>query len=94
MAEKLTQVEISKKIAKALDVTNKRAKEVYEAVCTIMHDALVEGKGFPVRFGILYPCSRSAKEGVNPRTKEKISIPERKFVKFKQTAAFKNELND
>ena len=44
-------------------------------------------------FGTFEAKKRDAKEGINPLTKEKISIPACKIPSFKPSKAFKDEIN-
>ena len=46
-----------------------------------------------IGFGTFEAKQRDAKEGINPATKEKISIPACKVPAFKASKAFKEELN-
>lgn len=46
-----------------------------------------------VGFGTFEAAERPERQGINPATKEKITIPAAKVPKFKAGAALKNALN-
>lgn len=46
-----------------------------------------------IGFGSFVQVERKARQGFNPRTKEKIEIPASKSVKFKPGAALKDAVN-
>jgi DNA-binding protein HU-beta len=65
------------------------AKKVVEAFIETVEDAVKKGEKVTfVGFGSFSVVEKSARKGVNPKTKERIDIPARKAVKFKPGAYF------
>lgn len=63
--------------------TKVQAEAVYDTVVESIMDALSKGETVTFRgFGAFNVTSRKARQGVNPSTGEKISIPASKSVKF------------
>lgn len=57
-------------------------------------DALKNGEKYEIRgYGIFKIKSRKARIGKNPKTGEKISIPEKKVPSFKMSKHMKQKLN-
>ncbi len=80
------------------DVRNTLGNDTTKAAAERAVDAVLEGikRGVKkdqsvqlVGFGTFGVASRAARMGINPRTKEQISIKASKTVKFKPGAAFK-----
>jgi DNA-binding protein HU-beta len=65
------------------------AKKVVEAFIETVEDAVKNGEKVTfIDFGSFSVVEKSARKGVNPKTKERIDIPVRKAVKFKPGAYF------
>jgi DNA-binding protein HU-beta len=63
--------------------TKVQAEAVYDAVVDSIMDELSNGKPVTLRgFGTFNVTTRKARNGVNPATGEKISIPQQRVVKF------------
>lgn len=76
--------ELVSAVAKASGLKNAEAEAAIEAVFDSITDALQ--KGSEVRFlgfGTFSVVHRPASEGRNPRTGEKIQVPEKKVVRFR-----------
>ena len=72
----------------------KEAEEVVEAIFETIKVAIQEGKEVQLKgFGTLKVSSRKERNGINPKTKEKISIPATKTVTFKVSKSFKDSVN-
>lgn len=71
--------------------------EAKAAMCilfdTIKKGILVDGKISIVGFGTFELRSRKARNGINPSTKEKMRIPEKKTVVFHPFRALKEYIN-
>ena len=79
------------KIAAGAGISKVDAKKALDATVAAIKDALAAGdKVALVGFGTFSVNERPAREGINPSTKEKISIAAKKVAKFKPGA----ELND
>ncbi|GLI36202.1 HU family DNA-binding protein [Desulforhabdus amnigena] len=80
----MTKAELVSKVAGDGGITKAQAEKAVDAMVAAIADALSGGdKVTLVGFGTFSVGERSAREGRNPRTGEKISIPASKVVKFK-----------
>jgi DNA-binding protein HU-beta len=83
----MNKSELVEKIAAAAGLSKADSKKALEATITAIKDALVAGdKVALVGFGTFSVSERPAREGINPATKEKISIAAKKVAKFKPGA--------
>ena len=75
-------------VAKNADLSKVNATKAVDAFIQALENALKEGEKVTLLgFGSFSVAEKAARKGVNPKTKESIDIPARKFVKFKQGAA-------
>ncbi len=87
----MTKIELVNNIALKSDCSKKDAEKALNAVIGAISDALVDGdKVTLVGFGTFEVRTRTAKTGINPKTKAKIDIPERKVPAFKAGKALKD----
>jgi DNA-binding protein HU-beta len=87
----MNKTEFVEKIAAASGLSKADSKKALEAVVATVKEALVAGdKVALVGFGTFAVSERPAREGINPRSKEKIKIAAKKVAKFKAG----KELND
>ncbi|MCI9408909.1 MAG: HU family DNA-binding protein [Oscillospiraceae bacterium] len=90
----MTKAELINAIAEKSELTKKDAEKALNAVVTSITDALVDGdKVQIVGFGTFEVRERSAKEAINPRTKEKINVPAKKAPAFKAGKALKDAVD-
>ena len=83
----MNKSELVEKIAAAAGLSKADSKKALEATIAAIKDALVAGdKVALVGFGTFSVSERPAREGINPATKEKISIAAEKVAKFKPGA--------
>ena len=87
----MTKAELVAAIAEKTNLTKKDS----EAVMTALFDAMVESlqKGDKVAiagFGTFEVKTRAARNGINPRTKEPIPIPESRVPAFKAGKSLKD----
>ena len=83
----MNKTELIEKIAVAADLSKGDAKKALEATIEAIKNALVEGdKVQLIGFGTFSVNERPAREGINPATKEKITIAAKKVAKFKAGA--------
>ena len=86
--------ELIKAIAEKVDCTNKEAAKMYDAFEATIKEALKAGEKVQiVGFGTFEVKNVAAKTGINPRTKETVSIAACKKPVMKFGKAFKDELN-
>ncbi len=90
----MTKAELINAIAEKSELTKKDAEKALNAVVTSITGALVDGdKVQIVGFGTFEVRERSAKEAINPRTKEKINVPAKKAPAFKAGKALKDAVD-
>ena len=83
----MNKTELVEKIAAAAGLSKVDSKKALEATIAAIKDALVAGdKVALVGFGTFSVSERPAREGINPATKQKISIAAKKVAKFKPGA--------
>ena len=83
----MNKTELIEKIAAGSGLTKVDAKKALDATLKAIKDAVVAGdKVALIGFGTFSVAERPAREGINPRTKEKIQIEAKKVVKFKAGA--------
>ena len=83
----MNKTELVEKIAAGADLSKVDSRKALEAAIAAIKDALVAGdKVALVGFGTFSVSERPAREGINPATKEKISIAAKKVAKFKPGA--------
>lgn len=87
----MNKTELINSIAEKAGLTKVQAKAALEAAVNTVSEQLAKGdKVALIGFGTFSVTEKTARKGINPRTKETIEIPARKAVKFKAGA----ELND
>ncbi len=90
----MNKTDLVEKIAAGAGITKVDAKKALEAAVAAVKDALVAGdKVSLIGFGTFGINERPAREGVNPSSKEKITIAAKKVVKFKAGAELVDALN-
>ena len=83
----MNKTELIDKIAEGAGLTKADAKKALEATIEAIKNALVEGDKIQlIGFGTFSVSERPAREGINPATKEKITIAAKKVAKFKAGA--------
>ena len=90
----MTKAELVKKIAEQANLTNADAKLALDATLQAIKDALVAGEKVQlVGFGTFAVTERPAREGINPATRQKITIAAKKVAKFKAGAELDSQVN-
>ena len=90
----MNKTELIYKIAEGAGLTKADAKKALEATTAAIKDALVAGdKVALIGFGTFSVNERPAREGINPATKQKITIAAKKVAKFKAGADLDEALN-
>jgi nucleoid DNA-binding protein len=75
--------ELSKRIAKEAQLSQKQAAEVLEATLTAIREALQNGEEVRlVGFGSFKVRQSAPRRGVNPRNREPIQVPSKERVRF------------
>lgn len=90
----MNKTELIEKIAAGAELDKAKAKKALEATLDAIKNALVEGDSVQlIGFGTFSVSERPAREGVNPRTGEKVTIAAKKVAKFKAGAELADAVN-
>lgn len=86
--------ELVRAIANKAGITIKDASVALDAVIGAITDGLTEGEKIQISgFGTFEIKEKSAREGINPKTQEKIKISASKIPTFKFGKAYKDSFN-
>ena len=87
----MTKAELIGVVAEKTELSKKDSEKAVTAVVDAITEALVNGdKVSLVGFGAFEVKTRSARKGINPRTKEEINIAASKLPSFKAGKALKD----
>jgi len=90
----MNKAELISAIAAESGLSKVDAKKALDAVVKCVSDALVAGdKVSLVGFGTFAVSERSERTGINPATKEQITIAAKKVAKFKAGAELSGAIN-
>ena len=90
----MNKAELINAIAEEAGLSKVDAKKALEAVVKSVSDALVAGdKVSLVGFGTFSVSERAERSGINPATKETITISAKKVAKFKAGAELSASIN-
>lgn len=80
----MTKAELVSKMAEKAGISKANAEKALKGFMEAVQEALAKGDKIAlVGFGTFSVSERAAREGRNPKTGEKITIPSCKVVKFK-----------
>lgn len=83
----MNKTELINAVAEKANLSKVQAKAALDATLNTIAEALLnDDKVAIIGFGTFGVSEKTARTGINPRTKEKIEIPARKVVKFKPGA--------
>ena len=90
----MNKTELIEKIAAGAELSKADAKKALDATVEAIKEELANGgKVQLVGFGTFAVSERPAREGINPSTKEKITIAAKKVDKFKAGAELADAVN-
>ena len=90
----MNKTELIDKIHEKSGLSKVDSKKALDATLDAIKEALAaDDKVALIGFGTFSVNVRAAREGINPRLKEKILIPEKKIAKFKAGAELADALN-
>lgn len=90
----MNKVELVSAIAEKSGISVKDAEKAVKAFTGVVTDALANGEKVQlVGFGTFEVAERAERNGINPKTKEKITIPATVVPKFKAGKALKDAVN-
>lgn len=87
----MTKADFVDRLAAKSGLTKKDAAAVVDAFVEVVTEALQKGEDVQFTgFGKFYVQEREARQGINPQTKSKISIPASRVPKFSAGMALKS----
>ena len=90
----MNKTEMISALAEKTNLTKKETEKVLNAFTAVIEEELKKGEKVTLTgFGTFEARERAAREGVNPQTKEKITIAAAKAPAFKAGKALKDALN-
>lgn len=90
----MTKADLVQSVQKNTQLTKEQSGAAVDSVVDAIVQSLKSGEGLSLKgFGSFVVQTRPARQGHNPKTKEKIEIPEKKIVKFKVSPEVKKEIN-
>lgn len=90
----MTKAELISAVAQKTQLSKKESDKAVAAVLEAITETLKSGEKVSlVGFGTFEVKERAAREGINPRTKEKITISASKLPVFKAGKALKEEVS-
>lgn len=90
----MNKAELVEAVANKSGISVASAEKAVKAFTGVVTDALAKGdKVQLIGFGTFEVSQRAEREGINPKTKEKITIPASTAVKFKAGKALKDAVN-
>ena len=90
----MNKTELVGAVADKAGISVASAEKTVKAFTGVVSEALAEGdKVQLVGFGTFEVSKKAERAGINPKTKEKITIPASKSVKFKAGKALKDIVN-
>ena len=91
----MTKKEIVKSISEQLGLTQLKTKEIVQKTFDAIVDTLVEERRIELRnFGVFEVKQRAPRKARNPRTGEKVSVPEKYVVTFKPGKEMEQRVRD
>jgi len=75
-------------------LTKKQAAEAFDEIFNFLSDSLADGERVQIAgFGAFSTSERKERQGLNPHTRETITIPASKSVRFKPGKGLKDAVN-
>ena len=92
--EKLTKADIINDVANKVGLSKGDAEKTVNALLDTVTTALSGDRKIAFTgFGTFYTSERAPREGLNPQTKKRITIPSAKVAKFRVGKNLKNAVN-
>jgi len=90
----MTKAELVENVSKSMDISKKHTEIVVNTIIDSIISTLKKGEKVELRgFGSFKIRDRQARVGRNPKTGEKVDIPEKKIPYFKPGKELKDLLN-
>ncbi len=93
--QSMQKTEFIKAVADRTGKSQKETKEIIDSALDIIAEQLAEGKKVTLTgFGTFEVRERQEREGVNPQTREKITIPATRTPGFSASSTLKDRVKD
>ena len=89
----MNQAQLVGRLAKKQKLAASRAKEMVQLVLSTIQDTLLKGENVRTTLGTFSVAKRAARNGVNPKTGERLMIKASRGVRFKASKTVKDKLN-
>lgn len=90
----MTKADIIKSLTAKNNLTKAKAQEIVDSMVGMIVDAIASGDSVTITgFGTFKPVTHAPKSCINPRTGERMELPELNSVNFKAGRPFKETLN-
>lgn len=94
MANSISTSQLVENVAKKTGMTKADAKRAVSAIFDTMTEHLQSGDRIQLSgFGSFEVRTRAARTGTNPRTREKVQIPESKAVGFRPASSLRDKVS-
>jgi DNA-binding protein HU-beta len=91
---KMNKLDLIRLISKDVDIHQYKVEQVIDSFLENIQNALTDGDFVKIiGFGKFEIEEKSARKGVNPKTREEIIIPRKKAPKFSFSQEIKNKVN-
>ena len=91
----ITKKELVNRIAELTGVSRSETKKVVQTFLDLIIEELAKGNRLEFRdFGVFEVKLRKKRQAQNPKTLEKVIVPERKVVKFKEGRLMKLKVGE
>lgn len=89
----LNKTQLIERIANGTDSSKSEAQKFFDQFVSTVENALKNGEEVQITgFGKFYVQKRDSREGINPQTKQKMTIPASKVPKFTAGNALKDSV--
>jgi len=89
----MNKPELVEAVAEKASVQKKIAEQVISSAVAIIREALVQGESVRIAgLGILYVQQKSQRIAINPKTGMRLTLPQRRVVKFKVARDLKRQI--
>ncbi len=93
MAQSLSTSQLVDEVATRTGLSKVQAKQAISAVVAVLGEHLAAGARIQISgLGTFEVRERAAREGTNPRTREKVQVPASKAVGFRAASALKGRV--
>lgn len=90
----MTKTQLIEIAAKKANLSKKAVAETYDALYDAFIEAIAKGEAAQIAgLGTFAVKTRAARKGINPQTKQTITIPASKYVAFSAAKALKDKVN-